>query len=344
MKSIRIPHVGVAPLCLLLLTATVQPAAAQNISLNYESLSTMEEPLARHVGDVTVVLTSLLDTRLLHDIEYSDDNGADIVGNFEIDAHTQLSNRWRVGIRYFGQYDTNDLSVKGTENTYRDNVALEAGGVWGTMLVGNVSGIVREQTRRIRGAGNAAVDFDNVLGRLEEQGVAYVGRYGPWVASAAADEDGNYDLGGMYQRPLGRRDYRLTFRTTEGAFIGHDDESLFETRSAGLVGEIIYGSMAIDAGFGFERLTSELPDMDRWYLTTGIRRKLGVLSLSLEGHYGQIEGENEVAASLGVQYDLARGMSVNFGINHADVLATLDNRPVLDIQRTNAALSLRYAF
>ena len=344
MKPIRIPNLGVAPLCLFLLAAAVQPAAAQNISLNYESLSTMEEPLARHIGDVTVVLTSLLDTRLLHDKEYSQDNGADFVGNFEIDAHTQLPNRWRIGIRYFGQYDTTDPSVRSTDNTYKDNVAIEAGGVWGTMLVGNVSGIVREQTRRIRGAGNASVDFDNVLGRLEEQGAAYVGRYGPWVASAAADEDGNYDMGAMYQRPFGRRDYRLTFRMTEGAFAGHDDEILFETRSAGLVGEIIYGSMAIDAGFGFERLTSDLLDLDRWYLTTGIRRKFGVLSLSLEGHYGQIEGENEVAASLGVQYDLARGMSVNFGINYADVLATQDDRPVLDIQRTNAALSLRYAF
>ena len=344
MNSTRIPMPGAVPACLFLLLVAAFPVSAQNVSLNYESLSTMEEPLARHIGDVTVVATSLLDARLLHDMKYDDDNGTDFLGNLEIYAHTQLANRWRVGIRYFGQYDTNDLSMPETQNTYRDNVALEAGGVWGTLLVGNVSGVVREQTRRLRGAGNAAVDFDNVLGRLEEQGAAYVGRYGPWVASAAADEDGNYDLGAMYQRPLGRRDYRLTFRTTEGAFVGEDDTSLFETRSAGLVGEIIYGSIAIDAGFGFERLTSELPDMDRWYLTTGFRRKLGVLSLSLEGHYGQIEGQDEVAASLGVQYDLARGMSVNFGINHADVLASLEEHPVLDIQRTNAALSLRYAF
>ena len=344
MKSIIIPMPGVVPSCLFLLLAAAFPVSAQNVSLNYESLSTLEEPLARHIGDVTVVMTSLFDARLLHDMEYDDDNGADFLGNFEIDAHTQLSNRWRVGIRYFGQYDTNDLSTPGTENNYKDNIALEAGGVWGTMLVGNVSGVVREQTRRLRGAGNAAVDFDNVLGRLEEQGAAYVGRYGPWVASVAADEDGNYDVGAMYQRPLGRRDYRLTFRTNEGVFITKDGSNLFETRSAGVVGEIIYGSMAVDAGFGVERLTSEMPNLDRWFLTTGIRRKLGVLSLSLEGHYGQLEGEDEVAASLGVQYDLARGMSINFGINHANVLASAEGHPILDINRTNAALSLRYGF
>ena len=48
------------------ITATANFAAAQDVSLNYERLSSMEEPLAIEAGGVTFVLTGLLDAPADH--------------------------------------------------------------------------------------------------------------------------------------------------------------------------------------------------------------------------------------------------------------------------------------
>ena len=181
--------------------ASAGAAAAQDVSLNYERLSSLEEPLAAEVGDVTIALTGLLDTRLTVG---SADDGDDVVGNFELHTFTQLSNRWRLGLTYFGQYATMASARSEPGDAYEDNTAVSLGSAWGTALVGNVSGVVREQTRRLRGVGNGFLAFDNFLGERKERAGAYVGRFGPWVASTVADEDGDVDMGAMFPAP-GRR-------------------------------------------------------------------------------------------------------------------------------------------
>ena len=324
--------------------ATTGSAAAQDISLNYESLSSMEEPLAVEIGDTTFVLTGLVDASSSHDAHDDDAGGGDLIANFQLGALTQLPNRWRLGLTWFGQYSTDADSDAGSDERYTDNVALSVGGVWGTVLGGNVSGVVREQTRRRRGAGNGSLAFDDGLGELADRGGGYVGRFGPWVTSAVVDEDGNFDLGTMFQRPAGNKDYRLTVRATEGVYTAADGSRRFDTRAAGVVGEVIYGSTSFDVGAGYERLSSSGPDADRWYVSSGVRTKSGVVSASIEGHYGRIEGEDEVSAALGLQYDVARGLSVNLGLNRASAQVTLDGATLVDTRETRIVLSLRYSF
>ena len=115
-------------------------ATAQDISLNYERLSSMEEPLATEIGDLTLTLTGLVDAPLTADFE------ADLLGNFEAGALIQLQNRWRVSLAYFGQYATDEALNAPPDDEYTDNVGLSAGSVWGTAVAGYVSGIVREGT------------------------------------------------------------------------------------------------------------------------------------------------------------------------------------------------------
>ncbi|MCY4590512.1 MAG: hypothetical protein OXE86_08120 [Alphaproteobacteria bacterium] len=43
------------------------------------------------------------------------------------------------------------------------------------------------------------------------------------------------------------------------------------------------------AGVGYEPFASNGPDANRRFVSAGERRKVGVLSLSLEGHFGRIE-------------------------------------------------------
>ena len=118
----------------------------------------------------------------------------------------------------------------------------------------------------------------------------------------------------------------------------------FDTRAGGVVGELIHGSMSFDAGAGYERLSSNGPDADRWYVSSGVRTKTGVVSLSLEGHFGRIEGEDEVSAAFGLQYDVARGLSANLGLNYAKARVMLDGARFVDTTDSMAVLSLRYSF
>ena len=324
--------------------AAAGSAAAQDISLNYESLSSLEEPLAVEIGDTTFVLTGLFDASAARDAHNDDTGGGDLTANFQFDALTQLPNRWRLGLTWFGQYSTDAGPDAGSDDRYTDNMALSAGGIWGTVLGGNVAGVVREQTRRRRGAGNGILAFDDALGGLVDRGGGYVGRFGPWVASAVVDEDGDFDLGTMFQRPAGNKDYRLTVRATEGVYTAVDGSHRFDTSAVGAVGEVVYGSTSVDAGVGWERLSSSGPDADRWYVSTGARTKVGVVSASIEGHYGRIEGEEEVSVALGLQYDVARGLSVNLGLNRASAQVALDGATLVDTRESRIVLSLRYSF
>ena len=323
--------------------AAVHPAVAQDISLNYEALSSLEEPLATEIGDVTLVLTGLVDASLLRDTG-DDDTDAGLVGNFQVGALTQLSNRWRVGLTYFGQYAAGEPSEFDRDDRYSDNAAVSIGGTWGTVLAGDISGVVREQTRRARGAGNASLAFDDALGGLAQRGGGYIGRFGPWVVGAVADEDGSFDAGAMFQRPAGDKDYRLTLRTTRGVYTAPVGSRRFDTSAGGIVAEVMHGSTSFDAGVGHERFSSNGLDADRWYVSAGVRRKTGMLSLSLEGHFGRIEDRDEISVAFGLQYDVARGLSANLGLNHAEAGLVPDGVRLVDTSETQAVLSIRYSF
>ena len=79
---------------------------------------------------------------------------------------------------------------------YTDNVTLSVG-------------VVCEQMRCQRGAGNAFLAFNNALGELGDWGGGYVGRFGSWMFNGVVDGEGHVDLGAMVQRPDGTKDYRL---------------------------------------------------------------------------------------------------------------------------------------
>ena len=81
----------------------------------------------------------------------------------------------------------------------------------------------------------------------------------------------------------------------------------------------------------------------RRFVSTGVRGKTGMLGWSLEAHYGRIEDDAEVAVALGVQYDIARGLSANFGLNHARAKADTGTIRLVDIRDTTGILSLRYS-
>jgi len=324
---------------ILALTGLVSAAYGEGVSLNYETFSSLEEPLATEVGDITFVLTGLVDMPVFVELENDSDAEFNFTGNFQVSAETQTANQLTLGVAYFGQYATED-----TDDHYTDNLAAYVGGVWGQVIAGNVAGVVREETRRARGVGNGSLAFDATYGDLDDLGGAYVGRYGPAVVSVAVDEDANVEVGVMFQRPLGNKDYRFTGRYSEGTYTSVDGTTVFDTRGVGGVAELVYGSSTFDIGVGYEDFSATATDADRWYVSTGAQTKVGVLGLSLEGHYGEVEGQEEVSAAFGAQYDIARGLSANLGVNYSYAPITVNGISFNDSQETKGIVSLRYSF
>lgn len=313
--------------------------SSKAVDLNYDSLSSLEEPLAFEVGDTTISLTGLIDSALVYADEAENDSF--VFGNFQIDAETQLANSWTLGATYFGSYSSDDFDF---DDSYEDNVAVYLGGIWGTAAVGNVTGLVREQTRRARGIGNGFLAFDDHLGQLDDYGVSYGGRFGPNQFMIATDDDGGYEIGGTHQRPIGNKDYRFSLRYRDSQFTPDNEITAFDSRAVGFVSELTFGSTVLDFGLGFEQLSSNLVDADRTYASFGASRKIGAWSASAEAHFGDIEGQNERSYALGLRYDIARGLSLNLGVNHSDAIVDLSGIRLLDDSDTVGTASLRYSF
>ena len=327
------------PVALAAVTLPAGPASAQ-ISLNYDNLSSFEEPLAFEIGQATVLVGGVVDvpvTLPLDNSIFDNDVDVSLITNLDISIEMQLANRWNVGVSYFGQYDE-------TANDYEDNVAGFVRTSWGSLIGGNVDGLVRETTRRRRGTGNAFLAFDDFYGRINRWGGGYSGRFGPATVTGIVDGDGHFELGGEFQRPIGRKDYRITTRIARARYLAADGVTGFATYGAGAVGEFVYGSSLFDLGVGYENLQAGALDLDRWYVSGGAQTKIGVLGLSAAGHYGELDGTPESSASLGVRYDIARGLSTNLGVNTRKAEIARGGISIVDEDETSATASVRYSF
>ncbi len=343
--SKQAPRLALAASSIAVAIAT--PAAAQDVAISSERLANLEEPLATEVGPITVEFSGLIDARVDYDFEegmndLDDDDAVNpgIIGNFEFNASTQLGNRWNVGVAYFGQYERDEL----IGGEYTDRVAGFIQGSYGTALGGEVMDIVREETRRVRGTGNADLAFDDALGAAKGWGGGYVGQFGPSRLSAIVDEDGNYDLGIVYERPSGRAGYRYALRFTDAQYLAPDGLTEFETNALMGTFEYLYSRSVYNVGGGVESLEAGPVLAKRWFVSGGWQRQWGAFTTSLEGHYGQIEGQEEKSAAFGLDYAFARGMSFNLGVNHSDAQVVVDGITILDEKETTATSSLRFGF
>ncbi len=331
------------------LCIAVMPGAAhaQDVNLNYDRLSSLEEPLAYDFEGITIAVTGLADVPVVaqfDEVTGGDDVTVEIVGNFQFTAETQLSNRWTAGVAYFGQYASSPLDGFGGADEYSDNVAGFIGTSFGTVIGGNVNQQVRELTRRRRGVGNGFLAFDDFLGGLDNWGGAYIGRFGPSVIGVTVDENGDFEVGSVFQRPIGVRDLRFAARYRQGRFTAADGITAYDTSGAGVVGEFVYGSSLFDLGGGYEMLDGPVSDFDRWFVSAGAQTQLGPLQVSAEGHYGEAAGDEEIAVALGADYAVARGLSLNLGVNHADRTIVSDGVTVVETDEVKAVGSLRFSF
>lgn len=336
-KLLKLTGVGLIAVNISFLGGAIDSAKAAE--LNPDNLSFFEEPLAFQIFGATVQYNHLFDLPVAHDFK-NDDTDVFPRSNFRVNVERQLPNALTIGATYFGSYDDKEA------DEYTDRWEVYGSGVWGRLSGGEVNETVRETTRRWRGTGNADLAFDDVLGTLEAEdlGLAYGLRLSAFTVNAGVDEHGNYDLGLTYERPNQYTDFRFTARYTDSEITSVDSSTVFETNGIGVIGQLEYGSLALDIGLGYEHFDSAVADGDRYFVSLGAHYKVRSLTLSAEGHWGETDGHEEKSIALGARYDLARGMSVNLGYNYAKSDAAIDGIALQDVDKSEFIASLRYEY
>ena len=306
------------------------------VNVNYDLGSPLEAPLAVDVGGATLVLRGQIDTPVEYSFSSDQIENELPVINHQISVERQLPNRITVGASYGGSYE----NIGGNDGEYSDNIAAFAGGSWGTVFGGNVSDLVFEETRRARSIGLTQLSGNGAIGELSRWSGGYRGRFGPAIVSGVVDEEANYDVGVSYQRPIGVRDYRFTARHNQGKLIAADGITELDTKSVSGVAEYVYGSARVDMGGGFEKIE----DADRWFASAGVSSKAGPWGLSVEGQYGEIDGQAEAAGILTLRRDLARGIAATVALDHRDRQVNIDGTQYLDDKDTRLIAALSYGF
>ncbi len=287
-------------------------ADGQSVPINYDNLSFFEEPLAAEVGPVTLNANLLADQAVQYNTTTEKDTYNTILtGSFR--AETELPNSWQIGAQYFSRYSRLD------DDEYSDNVAVFISDEWGTLAGGNVTGSVTEKVRRDRGIGNAALGTAMFIGQLDEAGGFYAVDINSYNFSIAADQEGYAEAGLRFERPIGINNYVLGARVRRGSLSENSDFGVEgDTYGGTVVGEYLHGSLQFDAQLGYERVEVDSTNNtnDNIFAAAGTRYQYGAYNISLEGGIGEYDGESRRGASLGTRVDVARGVSLNTGVNY----------------------------
>lgn len=324
---------------LIILTIFVSQAAAADRYATYRNMTMVEEPLAMEMGDVTLSLRGTIEALSTLDLSSgNDDNShADFVAEIETHVDTQLSNYWNLKGSYILNVDTRET------DEIKHSGALTLRGHQGELSFGHVSNRMRDLSIRNLSAGNADLAFDHALAELDDLTVSQIFEEGPVRFGAVADFKGNFELGAIYQRPIANRDLRFSLRLTNGTFAAASGDIIDGIGGHGMT-ELVYSNWTLNLGSGYEYITAGNMDAQRYYLSSGLARKVGAVTLSVEGHYGQIAGTDEISAALGASYDVGRGASLNAGLNYKKADVNKDGVQILDDDETELIMSLRYSF
>lgn len=291
-------------------------ADGQGVPINYDNLSFFEEPLATELGPATLSANILFD----QSVQYNSESKRDFY-NTRANAHilleTQLPTSAQIGLQYFAEY--NRLADNDENDEYTDNLALFLSDEWGTIALGNVTGSVRENTRRKKGFGNSDLAYDDFIGALDETGSFYSVRYNSYEISVTADQEGRAEAGISFQRPIGENNYFASLRLRKGDQAeGDTTDEGGKTYGSAFVAQYTYASFLMDTQIGYEVIDVTRTDdkNDHIFGSLGTQYKYGAYRFSAEGSLGRYDSEDRRALALGSRVDVARGLSLNFGLNY----------------------------
>jgi len=322
----KITHL--TPVITALLGVLPTLAFAQAVPVNYDRLSYFEEPNSWDVGLGTLSTNVSLDQTYWYDKQKSKANHqTEIIGHARLEG--QLENTMRIGVDYLGHY------FRRGSLRYSDQVQFFVADDWGTAAIGSVSLAVRNDTRRRRGVGHAELLADDFYSGLDQEAAYFRYNHRAYTASMVADRQGGGELGLQYQRPIGDAVYRYALRLRKGNTTDRDPtdgvpnpvqlgRDAAKGYGGALVGEYTYGSWNFGWQGGYEYLDllqgNGSNDANRYFTSGGIHYKTGSITTSLEGLWGNYKGDHEASAALGVEVEVARGATLQFGYNWSEFL------------------------
>jgi len=306
---------SVFSVCVLLaLSPMTAHADGQGLPLNYDGISFVEEPIAVPIGPGTVNINTRLEQVAEYDFSEDEDEyntGVTVNTSYEM----QLPNDWQVGVQYFSEYDR--LAVNDERDEYQDDLSFFVRDYWGTVAVGNVTGMVHTQARRSLGYGTAVLENDNFIGELDETGAYYSVRSNAYRLLATADQEGRAEAGLLYEQPVGKSVYFGSLRFRKGDTGENYIDEQNDTYGGALVGKYTYASFQANAQLGYETLEEQNDASDDHYFSSvGLIYKYGSYCVSAEGGLGSYDKQDRRAFALGGRVDIARGLSLNMGINY----------------------------
>jgi len=299
-------------------TANYAHADGQSVPINYDNLSFFEEPLAISLGPATLNTNILLDQEARYDL-IEDDNDYNSRAQMHTLLETQLPNDWQAGLQYFARY--NRLADNDQNDEYTDDLSFFISDHWGTVALGNVTNAVFAEARRSAGFGNANLTNDNFLGDLDETGAFYRFRINAYQLLATVDQEGRGEAAFIYEQPIRTANYFAALRLRKGNISENADfSSRGDTYGAALVGKFTFASFEANAQLGYENIDDEDQENENHYFgSLGMLYKYGSYRFSASGGLGSYDGDDRRAFSLGSRIDVARGLSLNFGLNYSYV-------------------------
>lgn len=303
--------------------------AQDGFSFGYDTVSFFEKPTAFDVGIGTLNTNLLIDQSILYGDSTDDYSAAtQFLGLFNFG--TQLTNGWQFNAQYLANYSGFD------DDDYRGNLAFSITDYWGVVAVGQVTGSVFEKTRRQRGAGNASLAFDQFAGGLKDEGIFYSVRFNSYEFAATVDREGGFELGANFERPIGASSYfgGLRLRKGETTITGGGSR---DTLGGAAVLAYTYASLTIDTQLGIESVGSVYSEeIEHLFSSLGLSYKTGPLTVSAEAGLAKLADQKRYSAAFGSRWDLARGLSLNLGVNYQNTENSVED--------TVARGSLRYEF
>ena len=283
-------------------------AAQEGFSFGYDTISFFEKPTAFDVGIGTLNTNLLIDQSILYGDSTDDYSAATrFLGLFNFG--TQLTNGWQFNAQYLANY------VGFDDDDYRGNLAVSVTDYWGVLAVGQVTGSVFEKTRRQRGAGNASLAFDQFAGGLKDEGGFYSVRFNSYEFAATVDREGGFELGANFERPIGASSYFGGLRLRKGETITGGVSR--DTLGGAAVFAYTYASLTIDSQVGIESVDSLYSgENEHLFSSLGLSYKTGALTVSAEAGISKLADQKRYSAAFGSRLDLARGLSLNLGVNY----------------------------
>lgn len=308
----------------------IQPAHAQFSS---DSLSFFEKPLSFRAGN------GIAETNALFELGYrSDNDGAAKYDTQQVGARfsyqTQLSNDWDLNIEYLADYETE------RSESYQDLFRASLKDEWGELQVGDISTTIFERTNRMTAIGLLGIDNDNFTLPLRNYGVFY-----QWSTPAsrwmiAADSDANVELGLSYYQPIGGFEYTFSARANNTENDEGDAQGVGKSEALALVAQVERGRWAADMQYLREELSLLFDEQtfNLQALSGGLHYRFNRWRWSLTGINRENElNDEERVVSLGLRYDIARGLSLNAG-------ASTRNSKLFPEKFNSFASTIRYEF